>query len=85
MLFQATSSEVAGNEDWCWPALGGTCTVPSEDIQWLEMSAFPTESSLQPAHLYSYGVSAYDGDEVPLDIQPNSDGDMVGSVLILCE
>ena len=40
----------------------------SEDIQWLEMSEFPTQSSLQPAQLYSYGRGAYDGDEVPLDI-----------------
>ena len=37
----------------------------SEDIQWVEMSALPTEPSLQPAQLYSDGVSAYDGDDLP--------------------
>ena len=41
-------------------------SVQSQDIQWVEMSALPTEPSLQPAQLYSYGVSAYDGDDLPL-------------------
>ena len=47
-------------------ALGGPGSVQSQDIQRVEMSALPTEPSLQPAQLYSDGVSAYDGDDLPL-------------------
>ena len=65
-IFQANTSGVARNEDWGWPALGGPGSVLSEDIQWVEMFALPTEPSLQPAPLYSDGISAYDGDDLPL-------------------
>ena len=57
-IFQANTSGVARNEDWGWPALGGPGSVLSEDIQWVEMYALPTEPSSQPAKLYSDGVSA---------------------------
>ena len=40
--------------------------MQSQDIQRVEMSALPTEPGLQPAQLYSDGVSAYDGDDLPL-------------------
>ena len=44
---------MARNEDWGWPARGGPGSVQSQDIQRVEMSALPTEPSLQPAQLYS--------------------------------
>ena len=44
----------------------GPGSVQSQDIQRVEMSALPTEPGLQPAQLYSDGVSAYDGDDLPL-------------------
>ena len=65
-IFQANTSGVARKEDWGWPALGGPGSVQSQDIQRVEMSALPTEPSLQPAQLYSDGVTAYDGDDLPL-------------------
>ena len=65
-IFQANTSDVARKENWGWPALGGPGSVQSQDIQRVEMSALPTEPSLQPAQLYSDGVSAYDGDDLPL-------------------
>ena len=65
-IFQANTSGVARKEDWGWPALGGPGSVQSQDIQRVEMSALPTEPSLQPAQLYSDAVSAYDGDDLPL-------------------
>ena len=65
-IFQANTSGVARKEDWGWPALGGPGSVQSQDIQRVEMSALPTEPSLQPAQLYSDGVSAYDGDDLVL-------------------
>ena len=51
-IFQANTSGVARKEDWGWPALGGPGSVQSQDIQRVEMSALPTEPSLQPAQLY---------------------------------
>ena len=65
-IFQANTSGVARKEDWGWPALGGPGSVQSQDIQRVELSALPTEPGLQPAQLYSDGVSAYDGDDLPL-------------------
>ena len=76
---------MAFNQDWRWAALCGSISLLHENLPWLELYDSTTKSSFQSPQLYSRGGGAYHGVDVPLILQQNGNGGMVGAFATYAE